>query len=437
LALSAHYSRYGILGKSLEVLEAGLRKSPQNAALHVAIASAFTLIRNDGAAEQHYRRAIALSVHAKIPYALWLIGQGRNDEALTVYREIRQDSPRNGVAFYGIVQTQPGAAEDESLILEMRRLLEEPGLETASRMYLCYGLAKICEQQKNYQASMGYYDQANDAAFELQNASIRFDIERIRDDFRRVTACYEELVRSGVWGVSGPAPIFIVGMIRSGTTLLDQIISSHSQVANAGELRFWIEKSLWLAHRDPRPDRELLVKLAEEYLEYARLLAGEGQTFTDKMPLNYSSIGLIHRTLPDARFVHIRRHPVDTCLSIYTTYFGAGAEFYHHKANTVAYYREYLNAMNYWRSQIPQDRLLEIQYEELVAEPEPVVRKVIDFCGLPWDKACLHHEQNRSAISTPSRWQARQPVYKSSLERWRKYEPWLGEFAELLPPFAT
>jgi hypothetical protein len=221
-------------------------------------------------------------------------------------------------------------------------------------------------------------------------------------------------------------------MIRSGTTLLDQILSSHASIVAAGELRFWIEESLRLAWRNTSPTANDLRDLADEYLAYLELLAGKSVRITDKMPLNFSYTGIIHRALPNARFLHIRRSPVDTCLSIYTTYFGQGAPFAYRKDVTVAYYQEYLRMMDYWRGVIPQDCLFELDYEELISNPANLIPRIIDFCGLPWDDACLHHDQNPVAINTPSRWQARQPMYKSSVDRWRRYEPWLGEFAELL-----
>jgi hypothetical protein len=203
-------------------------------------------------------------------------------------------------------------------------------------------------------------------------------------------------------------------------------------VHSAGELQFWTEETVRLAFGIGMEDHPSLEALADEYLTYIEQLAGKSGRITDKMPLNFAYAGVIHRALPGARFIHIRRHPVDTCLSIYTTYYGAGPRFAYNKSNIVAYYREYLRVMGYWRERLPSDRLFELDYEDLISDPQSVIPRIVEFCGLPWDESCLHHDRNESAINTPSRWQARQPIYRTSVERWRRFEPWLGEFAELL-----
>jgi hypothetical protein len=136
-------------------------------------------------------------------------------------------------------------------------------------------------------------------------------------------------------------------------------------------------------------------------------------------------------TFPKAKFIHMRRDPMDTALSIYTTFLGAGTKFAYDQGNIVGYYRAYLRTMEHWRTVLPPDQMIEIDYEELVTDKERVLRQVLDFCGLEWDEACLNHERNRSQVSTPSLWTARQPVNTGSVERWRRYEPWLGRLLEL------
>jgi hypothetical protein len=222
-------------------------------------------------------------------------------------------------------------------------------------------------------------------------------------------------------------------MVRSGTTLLDQILSCHPAVKSAGEIGFWIRTSVAFARRSEAPSREALRKPAEEYLENVERLVGRTERFTDKMPLNFANAGIIHAAMPNARLLHIRRNALDTCLSIYTTYFGPSTPFAYRRSNIVAYYREYLRSMAYWRTALSKDRLLEFDYEELVSEPETIVPQILAFCGLPWHDGCLHPERNEGAILTPSRWQARQPINRGSVDRWTRFEPWLGEFAELSP----
>ncbi len=149
------------------------------------------------------------------------------------------------------------------------------------------------------------------------------------------------------------------------------------------------------------------------------------------MPVNFLVLGLIHLALPRARIIHCRRNPLDTCLSIYSTPMGNPVDFAHERANLVFYYEQYLKLMAHWRQVIPPEGLLEIDYESLVTDPAPVTRALIDFCGVEWDEACLLPERNRHVIVTPSVWQARQPVYRSAVGRWKRYEPWLGVFKKL------
>jgi len=228
-------------------------------------------------------------------------------------------------------------------------------------------------------------------------------------------------------------PVVVVGMMRSGTTLVEQILSSHADVLPAGEQRFWAlnwqrafagENGGFLPRRAAQVGREYLGKLVTMYPDAPRI--------TDKMPGNYLVAGLIHFALPNARIIHMRRHPVDTCISIYGTFNRAHVEFAHNRENIVFAYQQYQRLMDHWRSVLPPSRFLEVDYEQLVSDRLDVARELVKFLGLEWDEAVLHHEKNVHAVSTPSAWQVRQPVYTSSVERWRRFEPWLGAFAELL-----
>jgi hypothetical protein len=214
-------------------------------------------------------------------------------------------------------------------------------------------------------------------------------------------------------------------MMRSGTTLTEQILSSHPKVKGGGELFFWSENALRALSGDKAP-------FGAEYVELLKKIGPEEERVTDKMPSNYRFVGLIHSALPNARLIHVRRSPVDTCLSIWATPNHLPSEGGHIKRDIVFVYKEYLRMMEHWRSVLPKNRFFEVDYEELVANREPVTRRMVEFCGLKWDDACLSPERNTRTISTPSLWQARQPIYNSSVERWRNFEPWLGDFRDLL-----
>lgn len=223
-------------------------------------------------------------------------------------------------------------------------------------------------------------------------------------------------------------------MPRSGTTLVEQILSAHRDVAAGGELAFWLQRrdALHAARTDPL-DAGALSKAADDYLALLREIGPRALRVTDKNPMNFEALWLIRLALPRARVIHCRRNPIDTCLSIFFMNFGGKHDYAYDRGDLAFYYREYERLMQHWRAALPLDRFTEVEYETLVADPEEETRRLIAFCGLDWDDACLAPQRNGRAVKTSSQWQVRQPIYKTSVERWRRYEPWLGELRELLP----
>jgi hypothetical protein len=233
--------------------------------------------------------------------------------------------------------------------------------------------------------------------------------------------------------VPDETPVLIVGMPRSGTTLVEQIVSSHHAVAAGGELGFWRERNraglgIFAADTDPDDAR----RLAEDYLQVLRTISPSAARVTDKLPFNFAHLGIIRQVFPRATIVHCRRHPIDTCLSNFATNFQIPYDFAGDRGSLVFFYRQYQRLMAHWRAVLPAERFIEVDYEVLVADPEPLTRRLVAACGLDWDEACLAPHRNRRAIGTASLWQARQPIYRTSVERWRRYEPWLGELRALL-----
>ncbi|MGH7119615.1 MAG: sulfotransferase family protein, partial [Acetobacteraceae bacterium] len=224
-------------------------------------------------------------------------------------------------------------------------------------------------------------------------------------------------------------PILIVGMPRSGTTLVEQILSAHPAVAAGGELTYWAD-----LHRGPLGENEPVASaqgIAGNYLTLLRGISPDALRVTDKLPVNYENLGLIHQLFPRAFIVHCRRHPADTCLSIYMTHFSSRLA---DRGDLIFLYRQYERLMAHWRAVLPAERFTEIDYETLIADPEPAIRSLIAFCKLDWNDACLAPQRNRRPVTTASVWQARQPIYARSVDRWRHYEPWLDELRELLSP---
>jgi hypothetical protein len=221
--------------------------------------------------------------------------------------------------------------------------------------------------------------------------------------------------------------------MRSGTTLAEQILSCHPKVWPAGEQSFWLHNY----HRSWKVPQKQIVParaaaLGGEYVQMLQKLSGGAERVTDKMPDNYLVAGLVHLALPNARIIHMRRLPVDTAVSIWMTPNALTSTGGHQKDNIVFAIKESMRLIAHLREVLPPDRFLEVDYEDLVTDFEQVAREMVDFCGLPWDDACFQPQENKKVVQTPSTWQVRQSIYRSSVERWRNFQPWLGEFADLI-----
>ena len=234
-------------------------------------------------------------------------------------------------------------------------------------------------------------------------------------------------------GSPSELPALILGMPRSGTTLVEQIVSSHPEVRAGDELPFWNRAAEEFSRLGESESRKgFFSRVASDYEAALRAIAPAASRVTDKMPGNFLWIGLFHLAFPKARIIHCRRHPVDTCLSNYFTNFASPMPFTNDKEHLAFYYKCYRRLMAHWRAALPPGTMLDVDYEELVADRERMTRRMIGFLGLEWSDACLRPEDNPRIVRTASMWQARQPVYRSSTERWRRYEPWLGALAGLL-----
>ena len=370
----------------------------------------------------------APETHSNLGMA-WL-DQGRFAEATAAFETALRLGGDPGPAYHGLSVCRKFTEADRPLIAAMQTALENPKLASASRVLIHFALGKIFDDLTDYASAIRHFDEGN-----------RLERERRRFDAAGFTALVDWLIAAFPDGASVSAaasdselPVLIVGMPRSGTTLVEQILASHREIGAGGELSFWLERLLPVRRRqaallDPAAEQAAI----RDYLALLGEIAPGAARVTDKMPFNFQFLGHVHRLLPQARFIHCRRNPIDTALSNYVTRFAGPHDFSYARADIVAYYREYQRLMDHWRAILPADRLLEIDYEELVADPETVSRRMVAFCGLDWDAACLAFHETDRPIKTASAWQARQPVYRSSAERWRRYEPWLGELRALLP----
>jgi tetratricopeptide (TPR) repeat protein len=356
---------------------------------------------------------------------------GRFDEAEASFARAIELSPAQTTGYYGVLTGKKITQADRPVVEGALRRLEASELAPRERMMLHFAVGKAFDDLRDYAAAIGQFDAAN----VIRRTLRPFDpdgVARLVDRFiARYTPAF--FADSAALGKDDETPVFVLGMPRSGTTLFERILSSHGRVAGAGELPYWMETApAWV---DAAPERLAAAadRVRGDYLRVLRAVGPQALRVTDKTPANFMWIGLVHTLLPKARFVHCRRSAVDTCLSIYFTHFATDWAFAGDRGDLVAFYRQYERLMAHWRAVIPADRLLDVDYEDATQAPEPTARRLVDFCGLPWDDACLRPESNAETIRTASRWQARQPVYRSSVDRWRNYEPWLGALRELLP----
>lgn len=438
-SLAKLFTQIGQDEDAIECFRRAYEADPNSAKGNVEMANALMEQERFPEAWQHLKLALRLDPDSADAHGLsgaWFQLQGRFLEAEAELKRAIELRPTWAAPYLRYVMGRKLIEADRPFVKQLADLVEHH-LETIDDPRdIHYPLGKAYDDLGEYEAAMRHYDEANRLSAERSNKLNPFSPDAYKNGFDKTIATFtpEFFSRHRVLGSESELPILIVGMMRSGTTLLEQVLSSHPDIAAGGELTFWINEGRRLHQSlEDRFEPDEIKGIAAKYLETLRRVGSGGKRVTDKMPQNYMALGLIHTAFPMARIVHCRRHPVDNCLSIYFTHLRASPDFAHVREHIVFNYRQYLRVMDHWRKVLPEDKFIEVDYEEMTGNREPVIRRLIDFLGLEWNDACLHHDANVRVIQTPSMWQARQPIYKSSVERWRNYEPWLGAFRDLLP----
>jgi tetratricopeptide (TPR) repeat protein len=385
-------------------------------------------------AEQVLRHTLALDPGNAMAHDLLgnlLAEFGRFDEARECFQRAITIAPLLAGSYYDLVRCRRVTSDDAGLLQRMEAALDTPGLEAAQRLRLHLAIGKAADDLGDYALAMQHFD----AADTVRRGSTPFDLAAFSIEIDRLIArCTPEwIARAPELGSCDATPVLIIGMPRSGTTLVEQIVSMHPEVGAGGELHFWNQRgAAWHHSGAAGNEAPFLAKAAADYLGVLRAFAPKAARVTDKMPFNFLWAGLVHVAFPSAIIIHCRRVAVDTALSIHQTHFHPGLAFPTGGAELVAYFRSYQRLIDHWRSVLPANRFIEIDYEDLTRAPEPVIRQIIAACGLAWHDACLRPECNPRAVKTPSKWQARQPIYRTSIARWRRYEPWLGPLRALI-----
>ena len=424
--------------RALEELERLLRVDPHHRGYRTTHASVWVGLGQHEKAVQMFRDILvetpqASDLHLSVAHALKTVGQ--QPEAVESYRRAIECRPGFGEAYWSLANLKTFRFTPED-VRQMREHEAKPHLPLGDRYHLCFALGKALEDQQQYADSFRYYERGN----ALKKDETRFRIEPVERNARlQAEVCTRELFESRRdSGDPSHEPIFIVGLPRSGSTLLEQILASHSQVEGTLELPDIPRLVAELQGRDPdsdspnypgalaRLDAETLKRFGARYLDETRVYRTQGRPrFIDKMPNNFRHIGLIHLILPNARIIDARREPMACCFSNFKQLFASGQEFTYSIQDIARYYRSYVELMRHWDQALP-GRVLRVQHEDVVEDLEGNVRRLLDFCGLQFEPACLEFYKNQRSVRTASSEQVRRPIFKEGLDQWRNFEPWLG-----------
>ncbi len=433
--------------ESLEDAERCARRAvelaPDKAEMYGLLASILIEMARSDEARQMYRRA--LEIDPENNEALLGLGHlemegGDMEKAEALFRQALALKADNLPARFHLAQVKKVRPGDENLAaLEAAALAAQDAdaaLPSKKAMSLHFALGKCYDDSKQYDKAFPHFLEG----CRLKRATYDYDANAVSRHFDSIIRTFDRglLDRLRGAGDASQVPIFVLGMPRSGTTLTEQIIASHPDVHGAGEL----PDLLAIAQRPLNGmgfpdniraiDRDRLAAWGADYVAGLRGRAPDAKRITDKMPANFFAVGLIHLMLPNAKIIHVNRNPVDTCLSCFTRLFNRKQNQTYDLAELGRYYVDYMRLMEHWRKVLPAGTFLDVQYEEIVADQEAQARRMLDYCGLEWNDACLDFHKHKRSIRTASVTQVRQPIYTSSVERWRPYEKHLGPLLDAL-----
>jgi tetratricopeptide (TPR) repeat protein len=368
----------------------------------------------------------------------WILQSfGRYEEAVKFYYKALELDKTSADAYAGLVSCKQYTDAD---IKNLLKLADDESLEPRKLASLNFSLGSIFDAGKEYDTAFRHFQRGN----RLYRDTYQYDVKSVENSVTSLINLFDKsyIEQKSGFGVNTELPVFVLGMPRSGTTLVEQIIASHPQVFGAGELKYLgdivqtsmsLEEQLSTKLNPPVPDiaDSMITSLANKYLSYTGNIKSDEVRVTDKMPQNFLYIGYIAVLFPKAKIIHCRRNPMDICLSIYTMNFTDHHPYAYDLVEIANYYRQYQRVMNHWES-VLSDRIFTIQYEDIVDNLESLSRSLISYIGLDWDDRCLRFNETTRNIQTSSHLQVRQKIYTSSRERWRHYEPWLGPLRSAL-----
>jgi len=429
--------------EAIECFNRVIELEPDNPQAHLQLAGALAPAALTYRAIQSYEKALALQ--PRFPGATLGLGHvlktvGRQEEAIASYRKCIRLRPDNGESYWSLANLKTYRLSDDDIAAMQKALGRE--LTDQSRVNFLYALAKAQEDRGDFDKAWHYYAEGNATQRMLEKYD-PVQTEVLHDAVIDVFDAALLQDKSG-FGNPDPSPIFIIGLPRSGSTLVEQILASHSQVEGTSELPYVGRVATSLNRNRPdginypeavrELDGEHFQALGQDYLGLAQMHRTEGKArFIDKMPNNFPATGFLHLILPNAKIVDVRRHPLDACLSCYRQLFAKGQTFTYDLVDIGEYFLEYERIMDHWHAVLP-GKVLTLQYEEIVNNFEHEVRRLLQHCELPFEEGCLRFYETDRPIRTASSEQVRQPVYKKSIAFWRNYEDKLDELKEVLAP---
>jgi len=433
-------------GKAREQSEQLIAADPASPAPRVTMASVLLALGELDESVARFRALVEefprdAEIAQSLGHALKTLG--KQEEAVAAYRRAAEVRAGFGEPFWSLANLKTYRFTDEE-IARMRELEAAPGIQPVDQQHLCFALGKGLEDRAEYTESFMYYARGND----IKKSQSRYRApmhERSAKRLREV--CTREFfeARKG-WGCDSPAPIFVVGMPRAGSTLLEQILASHSQVEGTTELANVPRIVSNLSGRDrmgepPYPGvlqelpEEQFRRFAEEYLQDTLDYRSGKPRFIDKMPNNFRNIGLIHLMLPNARIIDARRDAMDCCFSNFKQLYARGHQFAYSQEDIGRYYSSYVEMMAHWDEVLP-GRVLRVDHDDVLADLEGSVRRILDYCGLPFEEACLEFHKTERRVHTASSEQVRRPINRDGVDQWKPYSEWLGPLREALGPLA-
>jgi len=429
----------GRLAEAQLVLNCALALNPNSLDARISLGFTAVLLGRLRDARSHFERA--LSASPGCADALLGMGQiarleGRFDEAEAQFRSALESRPSMPMAWAALAGVRKMTRADNAWLMGAQEIVAS-GISPNEEADLRFAIGKYCDDIGDYDQAFENYERGNMLLKEMAGDYDRAERSAFVDDVIRENTRHE-LSRTEPGSSPSTVPVFVVGMMRSGTSLAEQIIASHPLARGAGELPFWKEAALVHSGSIRRGmfGESQRKALAEAYLALIGANTGKILRVVDKTTFNLDHLGLIHSVFPNARIIFMQRDPADTCLSCYFQQFFASLNFTMDLSDLAHYYREHLRLIAHWREVLPPTNLLTVSYSDLVSEPEQTMRRMLDFVGLEWNRSCLDFHQTQRTVLTASAWQVRQKLHTDSLGRAARYEKFLGplrSLAELEP----